>query len=188
MIYSPANDTLVHLSGGGEGLTCCNFFGGAEWSPDSSGFYSVASTYDSAYRFGVLWYVNGKSGAVTTLIPGGAGVGPFHVPVQPYLAPDGLLYFFLGTYELDSGFLDAPVLQLVRSAADGVADRIVLRNENFVLMTEALWAPDASFVIVSTAPSRTWDLKGGVLELYDTGGLRGPVWLAPLGHEMQWGP
>ncbi|HLE04869.1 MAG TPA: hypothetical protein VI729_09715, partial [Anaerolineales bacterium] len=28
-IYTPADDALVHLSGGEEGLTCCNFFGGA---------------------------------------------------------------------------------------------------------------------------------------------------------------
>lgn len=187
-IYSPASDTLVHLSGGGEGLTCCNFHGGPEWSPDSTAFYSVASIYDSTYRFGVLWRVDRATGAVTTLLPGRDGDGPFNLPSEPYLAPDGRLYFFFGSYDVDSGYLNAPAVSMVRAASDGVTDRTVLRDENFVLMTEALWAPDASSVVVSMAPSRTWNLDGGVLEFYDAQGLRGPVWLAPLGHELKWGP
>jgi hypothetical protein len=98
------------------------------------------------------------------------------------------LYFFLGTYALDSGFFDAPVLSMVRSAADGVTDRTVLRNENFVLMEEVLWAPDASFAIVATALGRDWDLNGGVLELYYTDGENDPRWLAPFGKLLKWGP
>ena len=187
-IYTPADDALVHLSGGEEGLTCCNFFGGAEWSADSSGFYSAASIYDSTYRFGALWRVDGITGVVTTLVPGRSGDGRFNVPIEPYHAPDDRLYFFLGSYDAESGFLDSPVIGLVRSAADGATGRTVLRDENFVLMVEALWAPDASMVVVSSAPSRTWNLDGGVLELYDTEGQRGRVWLAPIGHQMKWGP
>jgi hypothetical protein len=74
------------------------------------------------------------------------------------------------------------------SAPDGVTDRTVLRDENFRLMEEALWAPDASFVIVATLPERSWDQGGGVLELYPTDGQKELVWLAPYGQQMKWGP
>jgi hypothetical protein len=109
------------------------------------------------------------------------------LPKDPYLGPDGQLYFFYGTYPLDSGFFDAPVLQLVRASPNGVTGRTVLRDENFVLMNEALWAPDASFVVVATAPDRNWDQAGGVLELYYTNRQKDPIWLASFGKEMKWG-
>jgi hypothetical protein len=117
-----------------------------------------------------------------------AGGETVYLPVELYLTPDGQLYFFFGTYDVDSGFFDAPVLELVRSAPDGVTDRTVLRDENFVLMKEALWAPDASFVIVASSVGRNWDLDGGVLELYYTDGQKEAVWLAPYGGQMKWGP
>jgi hypothetical protein len=69
-----------------------------------------------------------------------------------------------------------------------LTDRTVLRDENFVMIEEALWAPDASFVIVATALGRNWDLDGGVLELYYTDGQKDKVWLAPFGQQMNWGP
>jgi hypothetical protein len=116
------------------------------------------------------------------------GSGTINLPEVPYLAADGQLYFFFGSYPADSGFFDAPVLELVRSAPDGVTGRTVLRNENFRMMEEALWAPDASFVIVATAPERSWDQGGGVLELYSTDGQKSPIWLAPFGRQMKWGP
>jgi hypothetical protein len=55
-------------------------------------------------------------------------------------------------------------------------------------MDQALWASDASFVIVATILGRDWNLDGGVLELYYTNGQKDPVWLAPFGREMKWGP
>jgi hypothetical protein len=51
-----------------------------------------------------------------------------------------------------------------------------------------LWAPDASFVIVATAPDRNGNREGGVLELYPTNGQRSKLWLAPFGKQMKWGP
>jgi hypothetical protein len=80
------------------------------------------------------------------------------------------------------------VLELVRAAPNGVTGRTVLRTENFVMMNEALWAADASFVIVATDPMRSWDQGGGVLELYPTNGQKSKVWLAPFGKQMKWGP
>ena len=110
--------------------------------------------------------------------------------VEIYLAPDGQFYFFYGTYHRDSGFQDARVLNMVRSAPDEVTDRKILREENFVLMKEALWAPDASFVIVSMMPSQYWnrDKAGGVLELYYTDAHKSLVWLVPFGYQIKWGP
>ena len=187
-IYSPATQVLMQFAGTEESLTCCNFYGGAEWLADSSGFYAVASQSDSSYRFGVMWKVGANSGAVETLNRAVAEDGTINLPYKPYLAPDGQLYFFFGAYTNSSGFFDAPVLELVRSAPDRVTDHTVLRGENFVLMDEALWAPDASFVIVATAPARNWNQAGGVVELYYTDGQKSKVWLAPFGKQMKWGP
>lgn len=186
-IYSPATQVLMQFGGSQESLTCCNFYGGAEWSADSSNFYAVASQYDSSYKFGVLWKVDANAGAVVELNRPIAEDGTISLPFKPHLAPDGQLYYFLGAYSNASGFFDAPALQLVRSAPDGTG-RSVLREENFVLMDEALWAPDGSFVIVATAPMKNWDQGGGVLELYPTDKQKSPVWLAPFGREMKWGP
>jgi WD40 repeat protein len=185
-IYTFATNVLAQFGGTNEALTCCNFYGGAEWTADSLSFYSVASQIDSSYKFGELWRVDTTSASATTMLSMGAGT--LNLPKEPYLAPDGLLYFFLGSYGADSGFFDAPVLSLVRSAPNGTTGRNVLRSENFVMMNEALWAPDASFVIVATNPMRSWDQGGGVLELYPTNGQKGKVWLAPFGKQMKWGP
>jgi dipeptidyl aminopeptidase/acylaminoacyl peptidase len=185
-IYTFATQVLAQFGGANQALTCCNFYGGAQWTADSSSFYSVASQVDSSYKFGELWRVDTASAAVTTMLS--MGDGTINLPKEPYLAPDGLLYFFLGSYGVNSGFFDAPVLEMVRASPNGVTGRAALRSENFVLMKEALWAPDASFVIVATAPMQNWDQDGGVLELYPTNGQKNKVWLAPFAKQMKWGP
>jgi hypothetical protein len=55
-------------------------------------------------------------------------------------------------------------------------------------MNEALWAPDASFVIIATTPSRDWNQDGGVLGLYYTDERKVSVPLAPFGRQLKWGP
>jgi Tol biopolymer transport system component len=182
-IYYPGSNTLVRHEAVTDYIVCCSFHGGPSWTPDSSSFYGVASVHDSAFQFGQLWRVDATTGAITRMLTSGN-----ELPKDPYLAPDGQLYFFYGFYSLDSGFFDAPVLQLVRASPNGVTGRTVLRDENFVLMNEALWAPDASFVVVATAPDRNWNQAGGVLELYTTNGQKSPIWLASFGKEMKWGP
>lgn len=185
-VYYPGTNTLVRYAEVQDYIYCCSFHGGPVWSADSSSFYGVASAHDYGYKSGEVWKIDATNGAVSRLLKTGAGT--LHLPKELYLAPDGQLYFFLGTYSIDSGYFDAPVLELVRSAGDGVANRTVLRSENFVLMNEALWAPDASFVIVSTALERSSNLKDGVMELYYTDGQKDGVWLAPSGQQMKWGP
>jgi hypothetical protein len=188
-VYHPGTNEMVRYEEVKDYIYCCSFHGGPVWSPDSSSFYGVASVHDTAYQFGELWRVDAANGTLTrTFNSPFAGGETVYLPVELYLTPDGQLYFFFGTYDVDSGFFDAPVLELVRSAPDGVTDRTVLRDENFVLMKEALWAPDASFVIVASSVGRNWDLDGGVLELYYTDGQKEAVWLAPYGGQMKWGP
>lgn len=185
-VYYPDTNTWVRYEEPTDYIYCCSFYGGPAWSPDSSSFYGVASAHDFSYKSGELWKVDATNGAVTRTLKTNDGM--LNLPEELYPAPDGHLYFFLGMYHNASGFFEAPVLQMVRSAPDGVTDRTVLRNDNFVLMEEALWAPDASFVIVTMAPDRNWQQDGGVLEMYYTDGKIGPIWLAPFGREMRWGP
>ena len=160
----------------------------SEWSGDSSSVYAAVPIPQFIYRSGEIWRVDTATGAVTTHVPFHAEDETMRFPDEPYLAPDGQMYYFFGAYRADSGYFEPRVLELVPSAPDGVTDRTVLRNENFLLMNEALWAPDASFVIVATLPERRWDHGGGVLELYYTDGQKEAVWLAPLGSQMKWGP
>jgi hypothetical protein len=78
-------------------------------------------------------------------------------------------------------------MQIVRSAPDGVTGRTVLRPETFETHNEALWVPDASFVIVE----KSLDISvydGGVVELYYTDATKGMVSLAPFGWQLKWGP
>jgi len=185
-VYYPKTNTLVRYSEVKEYNYCCSFYGGPVWSPDSSSFYGIASIHDSSYLYGELWRVDVGNGTATSLLR--AEDGMLNLPKEPYLAPDGQFYFFLGTYSVDSGYWDAPVLNLVRSAPDGMTDRTVLRDENFRLMNEALWAPDASFVITATWPGLNWDRRGGVLELYYTDRRKAMVWLDRFGQGLKWGP
>ncbi len=185
-VYDPDTNTLVRYSEVQDYIYCCSFQGGPAWSPDSASFSGVASAHDYAYQSGELWKIDAQNGTLIRALKPDAGM--INEPKELYLAPDGDLYFFFGSYAANSGFFDAPILNMVRSAPDGVTERTILRDENFVLMKEALWAPDASFVIVSSSPDRNWDQTAGVLELYSTDGLNSPVWLAPSGEKMKWGP
>lgn len=190
-IYYPASNTLVRLTCAADNYICSSgswFHSDIEWSADSSSFYAAVPTATSIYAGDSLWKVDAATGAVTSLAPSTTGDGLAIVPRELHHAPTGELYFFFGTYDLNSGFFDAPELKLVRSEPDGVTNRTVLRDENFVLMEQALWAQDASFAIVASAPTPDWNQEGGVLELYYTDGTKEPVWLAPYGEQMKWGP
>jgi hypothetical protein len=187
-VYYPGTNALVRYEEVKDYIYCCSFHGGPVWSPDSSSFYGVASAHDYAYAQGALWRVDAATGEVTTILSSLEESGMLNLPKEPYLAPDGQLFFFFGRYSETSGYFDAPILQLVSTLPKGQTDIAVLRDENFRLMNEALWAPDASFVIAATLPERRWDQGGGVLELYPTDGQKEVVWLAPYGEQMKWGP
>jgi hypothetical protein len=181
-IYYPATGSLVRLTGDNGANLCC---GEQAWSPDGSVLYDANASL--GFFSSGLWRVDAASGNVTTLIPSEAGGGNYNLAAEPYLASDGQLYFFFGTGPAPDGFIDRGPVQMVRSAPDGVTGRTLLRPETFAALDEALWAPDASFVITARAPAETV-YAGGVIELYYTDATRGAVPLVPFGQQLKWGP
>lgn len=179
-IYFTATNTLVRLTGGDGARLCCT---SQAWTADSSALYVGIS---SVGMFGSgLWRIDAASGNLTTLLPTEAGGGAYNLASFPYLAPNGNLYFFFNTAASPDGMVNRAPLQIVRSAPDGVTGRTTLRPETFAALNEALWAPDASFVIVAKAPAETV-YAGGSIELYYTDGSS-MVPLLPFGQQLKWG-
>jgi hypothetical protein len=133
-----------------------------------------------------LWRIDAATGAINTVIGADAGGGIYNLPDEPYLAPDGQLYYFFAAAPSPDGFIQRGPLQITRSAIDGVTGRTVLLPDNFQLMNEALWAPDASFVIVAFAPSDTV-YSGGQAEVKYLDG-RPSLILSAFAQDMKWGP
>jgi WD40-like Beta Propeller Repeat len=184
-VYYPATNTLVRHEEVQDYINCCSYHGGPAWAPDSSSFFGVASVHDTSYLSGELWKVDAGSGALTRMLVN-LGDGMLYLPKELYPAPDGQLYFFFGTYDVNSGLFEAPVLNLVKSAPDKVTDRTILSDQNFALMNEALWAPDASFVVVALASTEEMR-DGGQAEIVYLDG-RPNVVLVPFAQQMKWGP
>lgn len=180
-IYYPAGNSLVRLTDAEGALICC---GDEKWAADSSTLYS-ANPSMGMFSSG-LWRIDAASGQVTTLIPGDAGNGTFNFPDDPFLDPNGQLYFFFSNQPAGDDFISRPPLQLVRAASDGVNGRTVLLSDIFDKMNESLWSPDGSFVIVALAQNdQMW--QGGAAEIvYVDGSPR--VALVPFAQEMKWGP
>jgi hypothetical protein len=134
-----------------------------------------------------LWRVDANTGNATTLLPTEAGGGAYNLAAYPYAAPDGDLYFFYNVALSPDGMIDRAPLQMVRSSIDGVTARTVLRPETFNMLNEALWAPDASFVLIADAPIEGVR-EGGIIELYYSNGDPGPVSLLEFAFDLKWGP
>jgi hypothetical protein len=130
--------------------------------------------------------VDAATGTVTTLLPGEAGGGIYNTPDEPYLARDGQLYFFYAQVSAPDGYSMRAPLKMVRSAPDGVTDRIALNEREFKMLNEALWSPDASFVIVASAPLEEV-YEGGQAEVVYVEG-KPSVPLATFVKQMKWGP
>lgn len=180
-IYYPESRALVRLSGAEGAFICC---GDQAWTGDSSAFYS-ANPSMGMFSSG-MWRVDAATGAVTTLIPGEAGDGTYNLPDEPFLAPDGRLYYFYANVPGGDIFVSRPPFQLVSSEPDGVTGQTVLREDTFDYMNEALWAPDATFVIVASAPVPDV-YQGGQAEIVYLDG-RANVRLTPVAQGMKWGP
>jgi hypothetical protein len=133
-----------------------------------------------------LWRVDAATGEVTTLLPGDAGGGNYNVADEAYLAPDGQLYFLFATVPAPEGIITRSPLQIVHSAPDAVTGRTVLGSETFPLLNEALWAPDASFLITVNASSPEIYQGGEARVVYFDG--RPGVVLAPSAQQIKWGP
>ena len=180
-IYYPASNSLVRLSGGQGAMICC---GEENWTGDGSALYTGNPTI-GMFEPG-LWRIDAASGAVSTILPGDPGNGTFNFADEPALGPDGQLYFFFANLPQTSEFMGRTPLQLVRSGLDGVTGRTVLIPSTFEMMNEALWTPDASYVVVAIAQNdQTW--QGGQLEYIAVSGYARIV-LAPFGRMLKWGP
>ena len=180
-IYSISGNVLLPMDGDGMRVCCTE----QAWTPDGSGLYTANATV--GFFASGLWKIDTATGKSSTLLPTEAGGGAYNLAAFPYLAPDGNLYFFYNTALNPDGMIDHAPLQIVRAAADGVTGRAILRPETFTALNEALWAPDASFVIVAKAPSDTVYV-GGALELYYTDGAKSMIALLPFGQQLKWGP
>jgi hypothetical protein len=179
-IFFPTTNSLVRLTGEGV-FFCCSE---QAWTSDSSASYAASS---SMGMFGSgLWRVDGTSGVSIPLIPGDAGDGTYNLIDEPYLAPDGQLYYFFAKAPAPDGFISRGPLQIVRSAPDGVTGRTVINAGNFQLLNEALWAPDASFVVVAIAPIEGV-FVGGLAEINYFDGRPSMV-LTNFAQDMKWGP
>ena len=178
-IYYPNGSALVRLKDDEGALICCDR---TRWSADGSSFYS-ASPATGMFNAG-LWRVDAADGQVTTLFTSNFETNMFNYADEPYLAADGqLYYFFLNT---NSELNTRTPLQLVRSESDGVTGRTVLRSDTFELMNEALWAPDASFVIVAFAPTQDVYFGGQAEVTYLDGSPS--VILTTFAQNIKWGP
>jgi hypothetical protein len=187
-IYYPASNSLVRLSCAADVYICEGgawFYSDIKWSADSSSFYAAVPTATSTYAGDSLWSVDAATGAVTALTPAGMSDETIDVPKALYQAPDGQFYFFFGEYDMNSGLFDASELHLVRSAPADMNNRTILSDENFVSMKEALWAPDADFVIVVSGPEVT--SNNGQAELVYLDG-RPNVVLTASAQQLKWGP
>jgi len=182
-VFTLGNKSLVRLTGNSHSI-CCSL----QWSGDNNTLYGGNATYNPFVSPG-LWRVDGTSGIVTNLIPSlSENDSILNFASNPFLAPDGQLYFFHTTQPFtQQDEVSRVPLQLVRSASDGVTKRTVLRPETFQDMNEALWAPDASFVIIADAPIQEV-YQGGLAELVYTDGQKGVISLIPFAMEMKWGP
>ena len=181
-IYYPATNALVRLEGGEGALICCDE---TEWTPDSSSFYAASASF-GMFSSG-LWRVDASTGVVTTLLPGDAGDGTYNFADEPYLAPDNQLYFFFANYSPPPDeFGSRSPLKLVKSAPDAVTGRAVVSAGDFRLLNEALWASDASFVIVAIAPIEEV-YQGGQAEVVYLDGSPNVI-LTPFAQQLKWGP
>ena len=182
-IYYVNGGALVRLNNDAGFFICC---GSATISPDGSTLYAAYPILGGMFQAG-LWRVNTTTGDVSTLITADYEDNPADLADNPYLAADGQLYYFYGNVPLGDEMMTSPPLQMVRSEPDGVTGRTVLRTEIFTQMNEALWAPDASFVIVAV-PDIPEIYEGGKAQLYYTNGEKAMVSLLPYAFSMKWGP
>jgi len=179
-VYDLASGALVRMTGDGSTDACCE----PVWVPDGRALYTALPTIGMLSPG--MWRVDAASGAVTTLIEGFVELGTYNFAGYPSLGPDGLLHYFFASEQSEREVGGRPPLQMVRSGQDGFTGRTVLRPETFELLNEALWSPDASFVVAAMATGENV-YQGGRLDVYYVDG-RPAVTVAPFGRDLAWGP
>lgn len=177
-IYDIASGAFNQLSRPEGGLLCCT----SKWTSDSSAVY-VASSVIGMVDPG-MWRFNASDGAGTTLLPPQNPDATYNFADAPLLAPDGQLYFLFAN--LPSIPASHTPLMLVSSAPDAVTGRTIIYPDTFTSINEALWAPDASkIILVQSGDPENW--VGGAAALYPVGG-GAPMPLLPNAGNLRWGP
>jgi hypothetical protein len=121
------------------GIVCCQ----AIWDRNSESIF-VASPYLGLVDTG-LWQYDAASGAEIVLLPTSNDDATINYVGWPVESLDNDLFYF---YSNTAGIPDGDVaLRLVRSPKNELEDREALREDS-LLIREALWAPDASLVLI----------------------------------------
>lgn len=122
------------------------FWGGGcdiTWSNDKQSVF--AADFESAYSMFGVWQIDASMGAVTWLLKPVETYAEAAAAAFPKQAPDGRLYFFYRAPDEDAKpmLMSAPLNDLTNMTS---LRPISLQSEIF--WSEALWAPDASLVII----------------------------------------
>lgn len=178
-VYTPASGTFVKLAlNEGYGGSCCN----PNWSRDGSAVL-MASPWLGMIEPG-LWRFDAASGRGVALLPSQNADSTWNFASSPIDQPDGRLLFFFASM---AGFPEGSdtALMLVRSGPDAVTGRALVYPDA-MFVSEALWARDASRVVVaSPAPDRR-DYRDNTLNLIRLDGS--PVMLLATGaYSLRWG-
>ena len=123
------------------------FWGGGcaiTWSNDKQSVFAAGS--GSVYSLFGVWQIDASTGAVTLLLKEDETFTETTSAAFPIQAPDGQLYFFYQAADEDAKpmLVAAPLTDMTKMTP---LRSITLNSDIF--WSEALWAPDASLVIIS---------------------------------------
>lgn len=178
-IYLPANNALVRFQREDGGIVCCY----AGWIPDGSGVY-ITSPSLGMVESG-LYYADAATGNVSALLPGAASDATYNFAYGAQVGADNKLYFFFSNLP-EIPFEGHTPLTLVRSEPDGVTGREQVLPDVFDNLNEALWAPDASLVVLTIAADPN-EYSGGEARVVYLDG-RPAVTLLPFARSLRWAP
>ena len=146
-IFVRASTTCQFLSVEGRDETAEVYWEGGcalTWSNDKQSVFAADS--GSVYTLFGVWQINISTGAVKMLLKVDDAITETMSAAFPKQAPDGRLYFFYQGADEDATplFVAAPLDDLSKMTSL----RSITLNSN-IFWSEALWAPDASLVIIS---------------------------------------
>ncbi|MDR3576539.1 MAG: hypothetical protein P4L50_21955 [Anaerolineaceae bacterium] len=151
-------------------LPCCQ----VSWSSDGRSLF-VASPSSQNVAAG-LWQINATSGQVNNLVNGlDKNTNTYSYAAWPKQSADGHLYYFYGQ-ESD---INSSALSLVVSSPNQTSTRSQIQSGNSFNYPGAIWAPDASLVVVD-------DPSNGSLTLIKTDNSPETL-LAGEGSNLRWG-
>lgn len=162
-----------------EDYICCQ----TTWAADGQAAI-VASPYLGITNSG-LWTFNGTTGAKTTLLPTTTEDGTLNFAGWPHSLSTGeILLFYANTPSIPE---QMPPLLMVKILPNESADPITIRPETWSV-TDALWAPDGSSVIIIQPPlGESSNPNNGPILWINTHGSP-PIPLSAGGNSPQWGP